>query len=72
MPAGTPQFIAEVHRFEQGTGAFRHFFLRPTTQPPHRYHHIFLRTEVLHQKMELENKSDEFIAFAGKLVVTQM
>ena len=38
----------------------------------HRDHDVFLRREILHQKMKLKNEADEFVALMRKLVIGQI
>ena len=38
-------------------------FIRKLAKLAHRDHHVFLRSEILHQKMELENEPDELAPF---------
>ena len=38
----------------------------------HRDHHVLLRGEILHQKMELKNEADELAPFVRQLVIAQL
>src|SRR2546425_2770621 len=58
MPARTLQLVTEINRLEQGCGPIVHLQVGETTEPAHRNHDILVRAEILHQEMELKDKSD--------------
>jgi hypothetical protein len=63
VTAGSPQFVAQANRFQQAGSALAHLRVGKLPELAHRNHHVFLRSEILHQKMELKNEADELTAF---------
>src|SRR5205823_2780153 len=59
MTARSAQFVAQAHRFQKIRSALAHFRIGKLPKLAHRDHHVLLRGEVFHQKMELKNEADE-------------
>src|SRR5258705_2239943 len=72
MAARSAQFVAQTYRFQQTGSAFAHLVIGKLPQLAHRNHYVFLRSEILHQKMELENEADELAPLIRELVITQL
>ena len=60
MTAGPSQLVAQAYPVKQIGSAIAHLAIRKLAKLTHRDHHIFLRSEVLHQEMELKDEADEF------------
>ena len=69
MTAGPPQFVAQANRFQQAGSAFAHLTTGKLPELAHRNHYVLLCGEILHQKMELENESDQFVPAARKFLI---
>src|SRR5436190_18754632 len=72
MPAGPSQLVAQAHAVKQFGSAIAHLCIRELTKLTHWDHHIFLRSEVLHQEMELKDEADEFVPLLRELIVAEM
>src|SRR5438552_10399784 len=59
MTTGSSQFVSQTNCFQQTGSAFAHLAIRKLPKFAHRDHYIFLCGEILHQKMELKNETDE-------------
>ena len=69
MTAGSSQLVAQAHAVKQLGSAIAHLRIRELAKLTHRDHHIFLRSEVLHQEMELKDEADEFVPLLRELIV---
>ena len=72
VTAGSPQFVAQANRFQQAGSAFAHLAIGKLPKLAHRDHHVLLRREILHQKMELKNEADELVPFMRQFVIAQL
>jgi hypothetical protein len=72
MAAGSSQFVAQANRFQQAGGTFAHLAIGKLPKLAHGDHHIFLRGEVFHQKMELKNEADELAPFIREFIIAQL
>ena len=69
MTAGPSQLVAQAYAVKQLGSAIAHLRIRELAKFTHRDHHIFLRSEVLHQEMELKDEADEFVPLLRELIV---
>src|SRR5258705_1242543 len=69
MTAGSSQFVSQANRLQQAGSAFAHLAIGKLPQFAHRNHHVLLRGESLHQKMELKNEADELAPLVRQLVI---
>src|SRR5436305_5149110 len=72
MTARSPQFVTQANRVQPAGSAFAHLAIGKFPKLAHRDHHVFLRGEILHQKMELKNEADELAAFIREFVIAQL
>src|SRR5882724_3584370 len=72
MTTGSSQFVAQTNCFQQAVSAFAHLAIGKLPQFAHRNHHVLLRGEILHQKMELKNEANELAALVRQLVIAQL
>src|SRR5438093_4679086 len=72
MTARSPQFVTQANRFQQAGSAFAHLAIGKFPKLAHRDHHVFLRGEILPQKMESKNEADELAAFIREFVIAQL
>src|SRR6266496_3093000 len=72
MTTGSSQFVAQTNCFQQADSAFAHLAIGKLPQFAHRNHHVLLRGEILHQKMELKNEADELAPLVRQLVIAQL
>src|SRR5215211_3310803 len=72
MAAGPPQLVAQADTIKQLRSSIAHLRIRELAKLTHGNHYIFLRGEVLHQKMELKDEADEFVPLLRELIVAQV
>src|SRR5215470_15712645 len=72
MTAGPSQFVAQAYPFQKIRCALTHLRVRELAELAHRDHHVFLRSKILHQKMELENEPNELAPFICQLVIAEV
>src|SRR5215831_20235829 len=61
MTAGPSQLVAQAYAVKQLGSAIAHLRIRELAKLTHGDHHIFLRSEVLHQEMKLKDEANEFV-----------
>src|SRR5437870_6406680 len=72
MTTWSSQFVSQANRLQQAGSAFAHLAIGKLPKLAHWNHHVLLRSEILHQKMELENEADELAALVRQLVIAQL
>src|SRR5581483_2491602 len=72
VTAWPAEFVTQANCLQQNRSAFAHLAVGKLPQLAHRNHHVFLRCEILHQKVELENEADKLAPSESELVVAQL
>src|SRR5438094_9889969 len=72
MTTWSSHFVSQANRLQQAGSAFAHLAIGKLPQFAHRNHYVLLRSEILHQKMELKNEADELAALVRQLVIAQL
>ena len=68
---GRESLLPRLDGLQQLRRALAHFVFRKAAEPPHRNHDVFLCGEILHQKVELKDESEQLVALARKNVIRQ-
>src|SRR5437899_4809066 len=72
MTTWASQFVSQANRLQHAGSAFAHLAIGKLPKFAHRNHYVLLRSEILHQKMELKNEADELAALVRQLVIAQL
>ena len=69
---GRESLLPRLDRLEQLRRALSHLVFRKAAEPSHRDHDVFLGGEILHEKVELEDESEQLVALPRKIVIRQV
>ena len=72
MSALASQLVAQSDAVKQLGSAFAHLLIRQLAKFTHGNHHVFLRSEVLHQEVKLKDETNEFVSLLRELIVGQV